>query len=260
MDFDESLARLAASEASKTKDLLCQLEATLYNPVDENSSRTLQSEDGPYREYSRGYDAHVESVNAKEILMWQKGFKYIYVVGMGTSTFPLSENDTDDMPFVETESAPDSRSSESMYVDSINMKVVGSKIELNSGCNADVDEEILARDGNLEEYFAYDNSGSLLDSGLDNESIYDSIDPSKTGQAEVINGLLDAVFPDICAAMEPLVRRVVATGREHGVCFTDYSSAGATGGDYGDNEFGGGFFDSEDDEGDGMFVVQDAAW
>lgn len=255
MDFDESLARLGADEASKTKHLLRDLELNLYTPANPTPlSEEYRSE--PACEYSRGYDAHVESVNSKEICLWQHQFHYLGITGVSSTqtTYPAPENFDEISNIGEEESnSTKDRPCPNVDDDFTRMKIIGKKLDIQSlPLPEDGDEgETFASDGVLEEYFAYDNSGNMIPVSTDNGSsdMFSSIDPSESGQAEVINGLLDAIFPDLCAALEPLVHRVVSVGRKHGVSYVEENC---------EEEEGGGFFDSDDDDrGNGFFVNQD---
>ena len=249
MDFDESLAALASEEALKTEKLLLNLALSLYTPVDTN--KVLEpSGDFPLREYSRGYDAHVESVDSKELLIWQKNFTYLHVTGSAISSPHLitGSNCAQVLCIDSNNDDPETLGDYVSTQDVVNMKVVGKQMTIYSRNAHDDDEEILAQDGVLEEYCAFDMSGSSLPEDLEEEVGEDvCVEPSMSLHKEVVDGLLDAVLPDLCAALEPLVRRTVHAGRESGV---EYSA------ETGREEEFGGFFDSDDD-GNGMQIVQE---
>jgi hypothetical protein len=92
------------------------------------------------------------------------------------------------------------------------------------------EEEVLVIDGQLEETLCIDrrpaaaalSSSSSSNSRVEEEDIHTSIEPVSCQQAEVVNSLVDVIFPDIVAfALRPLVASVVRAGREHGVRYQE---------------------------------------
>ena len=170
MDFDESLARLGADEASKTKHLLRNLELNLYTPANPTPlPEEYRSE--PVCEYSRGYDAHVESVNIKEICLWQHQFHYLGITGVSPAqtTFPATEN-FDEISNIGEEESSSTKDISCPHVDDdfTRMKIIGKKLDIQSlSLPENGDEgETFASDGVLptgDYRFVYMANGKLIE-------------------------------------------------------------------------------------------------
>ena len=246
MDFEDSLAALTQKEAAKIELALNEVEEKLYNPLPEKPIKEVVStESDVYKEYMQsalaGYSAHNEDVCDEEVAMWQQNFMYLQVKGNAMleldSEYEESVNEENDegvsfvpMPFIQSEVYEGSTLADTSNSDNGNLRISGFAISLDQNCSSNQNitndvgnvadkEEILYVDGILEECLLINHEPNES-TFMDEADIYTSIEPSQCQQAEVINSLVDVIFPDIAnLALRPLVTKVIRAGRKHNVQF-----------------------------------------
>jgi len=281
MDFEDSIAALTAKEAAKIELALKDLEDLLFVPAEVNKPEEVTSNIEPdiYRDYVQsamaGYSAHTEEVTQDEVRLWQKDFSYLQIKGEG-----MLELDPDYEVSGEETCIPEGVSIHVMPhnqegvvkrevrggVDGVrhdgdipDLRVSGSFIEINPRIrpsipereNEDDEGEVLYSDGALEETLHLDMRSIQVTTGLSEGGEYLSIEPEQCQQAEVVNSLVDIIFPDIVnLSLKPLISKVVQAGREHNV---EYSTEMSHGGCEHEMENEDGLFFSASDHYDNDF-------
>lgn len=235
MDFEESFAAIAVQQAIKTKQSLLDLEnelCTELRPI-EDPEVVDSSEADVYKDYMvgsmGGYSAHTEEVDEKEITLWKNKFQYLRLTGQGfdLSGMHLAENSSGIHAVSlkqdnEVTSAVSSSCDDDLGSDSL--RVYGKRIcpmltdPFHSIPN---EEEIIKQHGILEESICIDRRRLESDASSNcDDDVFSSIDPDKSQQAEVINSLVDIIFPETVAlSLRPLIERVVRASRQNNIRF-----------------------------------------
>lgn len=253
MDFEDSIAALTAKEAANIELALNDLEDLLFVPlkVDEPEQVTSNIEPDVYKDYMQhamaGYSAHTEEVTQDEVRLWQMSFSYLQVKGEGMLELDPNYEDPDDeeaniLEGVSVHAMPRNQDGPTLGEvrggavighedDMPSLRVCGSAIKLSplirsSLPDRDDDEEdegeILYSDGVLEETLHINKRPYQVAADRCEEGEYSSFEPGQCQQDEVVNSLVDIIFPDIVNfALKPLISRVVQAGAEHNV---EYSS------------------------------------
>lgn len=194
-----------------------------------------------------GYSAHTEEVTDDEARLWQKQFPYIMVRGeamleLDPDYEERGSDNEDDMEGTSFHSIPNNQGIATSEVkdsggdmmaigggdDAPELRVCGVALSVgiatdeNSGENnndeGEDNEEVLYSDGQLEETLFVDVRPPDAKCEKSVDDIFTSIEPIQCQQAEVINSLVDVIFPDIVnIALKPLIEKVVQAGRDHNI-------------------------------------------
>ena len=204
-----------------------------------------------------GYSAHTEEVAKEEVALWQSQFSYLHVQGEAMLELNPDYEEDNINQREEDLSLPDGsffhpmtpanlthddnevKNTAEKGSDPLDLRVSGISIAPLSRCRREdgsvspqkqrlleEDEEegeILFAEGQFEETLHVDKGMPSMCPSSDNrngDEIYTSIEPIHCQQAEVINSLVDVIFPDIVKfALRPFVASVVRAGREHNARF-----------------------------------------
>jgi hypothetical protein len=265
-----SFADMEAREATRFADSLRSLDSRMYTEILSSGAiakkKTGDDDERTMNYYSEGYEANYEAVEDAELLQWQKSsFKFLNITGQA---LPLPFNNTTDIGRYLDSEVASVDPTKNNYIEATdtaqhftdhkvdNLAIVGKRIKIccttygspsGFACNgeAEEDEEIIVSHGILEEVI-------VANAGHDDRTDADEEDgtaprPETSVRAEVLASMVDTIWPDVVAAMKPLIHDVLVAAKENNIPYAvDQAPAKAKAGEGMDYEGGFGFASDDD--------------
>jgi hypothetical protein len=222
-----SFAELEQAEAARLSGALVTTEERLHRPVECTKATHLEpppAEEVERNYYSEGYDANYDGVDDAELLRWQKMFSFVTVTGsrLGCRTEPpdaffdenaaLHETQNYLKPITDVPPAVDSGLN-GLVVLGKTMMIGHMQSSAVLATYSEEEEEIFAIDGTLEEYLELNQEDGIRL----NQCETDDSAPVEFVREEVVSSMLDAIWPDLVAAMRPLVHNVLKAAAENNI-------------------------------------------
>lgn len=239
-----SFENIGRMEAAKTSSALLQIENLLIKPPEQSalssensaSNATVLEDEMPFEHYRRieseGYDAHSESVDAKEILSWQSAFPYLAARGeqinsiLTRAAAPGVLGDFFTTPMNNFgQQNPAGSVMDGRACTGVNDLVVeGRKCSFfsrNDSSEVSDSSEVNIADGILEELIAVHLSPSDNSSAGDKNEDYaiNLPSPHYARREEIVSLLLDALWPEVIEVCRPLVQKIVEVSRRENITY-----------------------------------------
>jgi hypothetical protein len=267
-----SFADMEAREATRFTDSLRSLDNRMYTEIRSPDAIVKKKQDNDERTmnyYSEGYEANYETVEDAEVLQWQKSdFKFLRVTGQA---LPVSHGNSAEIGRY-TDSPVASLDPSRNYIESTdtvphftdhqldNLTIVGKRITI--GCHASAnantlpaacaykadvseeEEEIFVSHGILEEVLEF-SAGHDDVADMDEDGAVPS--PETSVRTEVLASMVDTIWPDVVAAMKPLIHDVLVAANDSNIPYAvDQAPAKAKAGEGMDYDRGFGFASDDD--------------
>jgi hypothetical protein len=263
-----SFADMEAREATKFADSLRNLDSRMYTEIQpvEIVAKKSDNDERTMNYYSEGYEANYETVEDAEILQWQKSqFKFLCVTGQALSMAPVQGDASEKGRFSGSEVATVDPSR--IYIEPAdtvphfadhqleNLAIVGKRMTISTGTIAmpsgyahtgegSEEEEMIMSHGILEDVIEF-SAGHEDEAAAGEEGAAPS--PETSVRTEVLASMVDTIWPDVVAAMKPLIHDVLVAAKENNIPYSvDQAPAKAKGG--GGMDYGGGFGCASDDD------------
>ena len=223
-DESNSFEQFSKKEAISSAALLQQISDKLNGkPIQAQPESMDDSSTRGY--YSEGYDANYIAVSDKELASWQNNFYFISILGQSIVTnlnLPENGNTHDELELRKVVSdgpyfdvVTDSREDLKLFIEG--RSILPSEI---NACLPLKDEEVLAVDGQLEETFILHTDHDISHGQLATKALATHIptetclSPSTSMKVEVISSLVDAIWPDVVNAMQPLIDDILTVASQ----------------------------------------------
>ncbi len=215
-DFDP-FKEASENFSTKIEKAFIELEDSLYSPINSlNKSDEFEDIHNNFRNPTVGYDAHVQPVDTKELNLWKRNFPYLRVTG--TNILKCDDDDNKVLDNIkEISEIIYNRNCNFEHVDTnstdlTDLVVYGQNIPIVSNVQdkMEVDDDqdsVEIVDGILEEIIAID----MIDDSSHNEDELDSINPEIVKKTELVDALVDCIWPDIIDTLGPLIEDIYET-------------------------------------------------
>ena len=251
-----SFAALEKVEAERFSKMLQNLDDKMYSEVLPSTESQPNDNSKTRNYYSEGYDANYETIGTDEIKQWQQSsFSFLRATGEniwnGIGKDKELQYDHEEQQELNNdhyfESLDDILPGKQLNME--NLQITGHAVifhptigtggnDFKSTNEEDEVEEVFASHGILEDYITYNGEDSLHEICEVNELV----SPSSSMREEVIESMLDAIWPELVSSMKPLIREVLLAAKEHNIPYNVEQVSK-------EEEDGGGFDFASDDGG-----------